>query len=280
MPKRSFRKATVSRALERSRERGEVADVEEHHRDLALLALDQLAALLEHALRHVGVDVGAERLAQRLALGEPLHHLVEAPRELAHLVAGGDRDARVEVAAASPRSVAFSRSSTGCETERVTSTVSSSEIVKATSTATTTSSPRSLSCARSVGGQPAHHHARDHVDQRQRAEQLPAQRHARGATAEVGRQLLGDVLHDRAQEQLVGEEVQDGGVGDRHGGAGEDDQRAVRLRGRPRAWRRSETGTPIRRNGCQPTLSVSSRGTSTAARQASSALAAGPPSSR
>ena len=32
-----------------------------------------------------------------------------------------------------------------------------------------------------------------------------------------------------------------------------------------------ETGIPIRRNGCQPTRSVSSRGTSTAARQASSA---------
>ena len=87
IPKRSFRKLTVSRALERCANCGEVADVEDHHGDLALLALDQLAALLEHALGHVGVDVGAERLAQRLALGEALHHLVEAPRELAHLVA-------------------------------------------------------------------------------------------------------------------------------------------------------------------------------------------------
>ena len=44
-------------------------------------------------------------------------------------------------------SVAFSSASTGWVTERVTSSVSSSEIVNATSNATTTSNPRSSSCA-------------------------------------------------------------------------------------------------------------------------------------
>ena len=80
-------------------ERREVADVHEQHRDLHLLALEQLA-LREHPLGHVGVHVAAERLAQLLALGEPVQHLVEAAGQLAQLVAGGDRHARVEVALA------------------------------------------------------------------------------------------------------------------------------------------------------------------------------------
>ena len=78
-------------------ERGEVAHVHEQHRDLDLLALQQLA-LLEHPLGHVGVDVAAERLAQLLALGEPVEHLVEAAGELPSSSPDVDRHARVEVA--------------------------------------------------------------------------------------------------------------------------------------------------------------------------------------
>ena len=47
------------------------------------------------------------------------------------------------------RSVTWSRSRTGAITDRVTSSVSSSEIVKATTTATATSSPRAPMCPRS-----------------------------------------------------------------------------------------------------------------------------------
>ena len=66
------------------------------------LHLDPLLgeALGEDVLGDLAVEVGPERLAQALALGEPLHHLVEARGELAELVAGGHRDRDVEVALA------------------------------------------------------------------------------------------------------------------------------------------------------------------------------------
>ena len=95
--KNSFRKVTVSRALERSAKGVKSRTSTNITVTSALVALEQLA-LLEHALGHLGVDVAAERLAQRLALGEPLHHLVEAAGERAQLVARDQRHAGVEVA--------------------------------------------------------------------------------------------------------------------------------------------------------------------------------------
>ena len=78
------------------------------------------------------------------------------------------------------------------------------------------------------GREPAHHHAGDHVDDRQRAEQLPAQRDAARGRLEVVRQVLVDVREHRPQEQLAGEEVEHRRVGDRDERAGEDDHAAVR----------------------------------------------------
>jgi hypothetical protein len=82
---------------------------------------------------------------------------------------------------------------------------------------------------RAVGRQPADDHARDHVDERQGAEQLPAERDTRGRAREVRGQLVDDVLDHRPEELLVGEEVEDRRVRHCHGGAGEDDQGVVRL---------------------------------------------------
>jgi len=76
------------------RERGEVPDVDEHDRHLHLLA-GQVRALLQDVLGHLGVD--AERLADPLALGQSLHHGVEAELEAADLGAVVDRHADVEL---------------------------------------------------------------------------------------------------------------------------------------------------------------------------------------
>ena len=53
----------------------------------------------EDVLGDLAVEVGAERLADLLALGQALDHLVERGRQLADLVAGRDRDRDREVAA-------------------------------------------------------------------------------------------------------------------------------------------------------------------------------------
>ena len=46
---------------------GEVADVDEHDRDLDLLAV-QIHALVQDPFGHIGIHVGAERFADPLAL--------------------------------------------------------------------------------------------------------------------------------------------------------------------------------------------------------------------
>ena len=78
-------------------ERREAADVDEQHRDLHVLALDQLT-LGHDALGHARIDVRPECGLQPIALLEAGHHLVEAVRELADLVGRSDRRARGEVA--------------------------------------------------------------------------------------------------------------------------------------------------------------------------------------
>ena len=77
-------------------ERGEVANVEEQDRDLDLLPL-QIGSLSQHPVGERGVDVGAEGLAQPLALVEPLDHRVEGLGQLAGLVGGHDRHAGGEI---------------------------------------------------------------------------------------------------------------------------------------------------------------------------------------
>ena len=65
----------------------EVAHVREEDRHLQLDPL--LVELVgEDVLGHLAVEVGAERVADPLALGEPLDHRVERGGELAGLIAG------------------------------------------------------------------------------------------------------------------------------------------------------------------------------------------------
>ena len=66
--------ATTSSAGVRSAKPVKSADVDEHDRHLDLLA-GEVGALLEDVLGDVGIDVGAERLADPLALGEAGDHL-------------------------------------------------------------------------------------------------------------------------------------------------------------------------------------------------------------
>ena len=91
-----FSVATTSVAGARSAKPREVAHVEEHQRHLDLLALGP--ALLEDVLGDVAVDVGAERLADPLALAQPPDHAVEAGLEEAQLAGVVDGDLDVEVA--------------------------------------------------------------------------------------------------------------------------------------------------------------------------------------
>ena len=78
--KSSLRRATISGARGRRR-RGEVLHVEEDQRDLDLVAA-RLEVLRDQVLGDLLVEVGAERLPQPLALGQPVDHLVEGRGEL------------------------------------------------------------------------------------------------------------------------------------------------------------------------------------------------------
>ena len=80
---------------------GEVADVEEQHGDLDLLAGEH-GALLEDPLGQARVHEGAEGIAQPVALLQADHHLVEGACQLTGLVRADDRDAHVEVALGDP----------------------------------------------------------------------------------------------------------------------------------------------------------------------------------
>ena len=86
----SLSRATTSLALRVAGELGEVADVADEYRDLALHPLLR-ESLAEDVLGDRLVEVGAERLAQLLALGEALDHLIERGGQLAELVPGRHR---------------------------------------------------------------------------------------------------------------------------------------------------------------------------------------------
>ena len=81
--------------------RREIAHVDEDQRDLELLS-PGLEVLGDQVLGDLLVEIGAEGLAQPLALGESVDHLVEGRGELAELIRGGDRHVLVEAALADP----------------------------------------------------------------------------------------------------------------------------------------------------------------------------------
>ena len=79
-------------------ERGEVADVDEHHRHLAALAGEDVIALLEQPRRQGGVDVGAERGLKSLPLSQTRLHAVERRRQRAEVIVLNHRQALAVVA--------------------------------------------------------------------------------------------------------------------------------------------------------------------------------------
>ncbi len=83
-------------------EAAEVLDVAEEDRDVDDLALLG-EALAEDVVGDLVVEVGAEGLADPLALAQAADHLVERSGELADLVGGGDRNGDVEVALGNAR---------------------------------------------------------------------------------------------------------------------------------------------------------------------------------
>ena len=67
-------------------ERGEVADVDEHHRHLAALPGEDIVTLLKQSRRQDWVDVGPERRLKSLPLSQSRLHAVERRRQRAEIV--------------------------------------------------------------------------------------------------------------------------------------------------------------------------------------------------
>ena len=67
-------------------ERGEVADVDEHHRHLAALTGEDIVTLLKQPRRKGGVDVGAERGLKSLPLSQTRLHAVERRRQRSKVI--------------------------------------------------------------------------------------------------------------------------------------------------------------------------------------------------
>src|SRR4029078_5917802 len=67
-------------------ERGEVADVDEHHRHLAALTCEHVVTLLEQAPRQGWVDIGAERGLKTWPLGQSGMHSVEGRCQLPKVI--------------------------------------------------------------------------------------------------------------------------------------------------------------------------------------------------
>ena len=79
-------------------ERGEVADVDEHHRHLAALTGEHVVTLLEQPRRQGGVDVGAERRLKSLPLSQTRLHAVERRRQRTEVIVLNHRQALAVVA--------------------------------------------------------------------------------------------------------------------------------------------------------------------------------------
>ena len=78
-------------------ERGEAADVDEHHRHLDFLAR-QRCARTQDVVGDVTVDVGAEHIADAFAFGKTRGHGVETCLQAADFAGVVDDDAGAEVA--------------------------------------------------------------------------------------------------------------------------------------------------------------------------------------
>ena len=74
-------------------ERGEVADVDEHHRHLAALTGEHVVTLLKQPRRQGGVDVGAERGLKSLPLSQTRLHAVERRRQRTEVIVLNHRQA-------------------------------------------------------------------------------------------------------------------------------------------------------------------------------------------
>ena len=79
-------------------ERGEVADVDEHHRHLAALTGEHVVTLLEQPRRQGRVDVGPERRLKSLPLSQSRLHAVERRRQRAEVIVLNHRQALAVVA--------------------------------------------------------------------------------------------------------------------------------------------------------------------------------------
>ncbi len=82
----------------RLRERGEVTDVDEHHRHLAALTGEHIVALLKQPRGQGRVDVGAEGGLKSLPLSQTRLHAVERCREHAEVIVLNHRHALTVVA--------------------------------------------------------------------------------------------------------------------------------------------------------------------------------------
>ena len=79
-------------------ERGEVADIDEHHGHLAALTGEDVITLLEQPRREGWVDVGAERRLKSLPLSQTGLHAVERRRQRAEVIVLNHRQALAVVA--------------------------------------------------------------------------------------------------------------------------------------------------------------------------------------
>ena len=79
-------------------ERGEVADVDEHHRHLAALTGEHVVTLLEQPCGKARVDIGAERRLKSLPLSQTRLHPVERRRQRAQIIVLNHRQALTVIA--------------------------------------------------------------------------------------------------------------------------------------------------------------------------------------
>ena len=199
-------------------ELGEVAHVAEHHRDLDLHSLLG-EALGEDVLGDLLVEVGAEGLAQTLALGQPLDHLVEVRREHAELVAGRDRHGGLEVAAAN----ALDRELDVAQRaqDRLRQHPGELERDRRRDQQRDEHVEAEVGAIAGVGGERGDDEAGDQVDQRQGDGEAQAQRHRPEVGRHPRRQAAVDVDQQRTHAGLDGEVMEHRRVTGGDEGAGE-----------------------------------------------------------
>ena len=172
------------------------------------------------------------------------------------------------------RSVASRSASSGPKIERDSRIVSSSEIVKATITATTTAGPevgqlRAVAVELDAGDD----RAGQHVDRRQADEQPAAQRHAAAPGFEVVGQVQRHVGEHRPQQRLHREEAEQRAVEQRQQHRPRRSRTPPRSAGRARRSRTCRTGRSRAGSGRVRTRRAYVLGMNASARHASVVLA-------